>query len=74
MEAINISPEVWKPLAILLGGALIWIIQRYIGHLNTILDKLSESVNELTTLTKLHEQKLDDHEGEIKNLKVKYRK
>lgn len=78
MEAMNLSPEAWKPFAMLLGGALIWIIQRYIGYLNKILDKLSDNVNELTAIAKLHEQRLDDHDGEISDLQhkhiVKYRK
>jgi hypothetical protein len=75
MEAINISAEVWKPLALLLIGALVWIIQRYIGYLNKILDKLSDNVNELTAITKLHEQRLEDHDGELSDLRQqKYRK
>jgi hypothetical protein len=72
MEDINISPEVWKPFAMLLGGTLIWIIQRYIGYLNKILDKLTDSVNELTSMAKIHEQRLDNHEGELSVLKDKY--
>lgn len=75
------APDGWFYYAVTLvfGGALIYVILKYTGKIDTTLNKIQEAVNELKTMTSLHEQRLDTHEDHIDDLKnhifpVTYRK
>lgn len=51
------APDGWFYYAVTLafGAALIWVILRYTGRIDTTLNKVEEAVNQLTTMTKIHD-------------------
>jgi len=65
------APDGWFYYAVTLafGGALIFIILKYTGKIDVTLGKIQEAVNELKTMTSLHEQRLDTHDDNIEDLK-----
>ena len=75
------APDGWFYYAVTLafGGALIYVIIRYSSRIDKTLEKVQEALSELKTMTSLHEQRLDNHDGQIGDLKnqvykVNYRK
>jgi hypothetical protein len=79
MEKI-ITPDqyFWYTLATLLSLALIWVLIRYTGKIDSILNELKISVNELVTITKVHEAEISHIKEDVKTLReenkvVKYR-
>jgi hypothetical protein len=79
MEKITIPDQYfWYTLATLLSLALIWVLIRYTGKIDTILIELKLSVNELVTITKVHEAEISHIKEDVKTLReeskvVKYR-
>lgn len=61
----------WYSLATLLSLALIWILKTYTGKIDTILNELKVSVNELVTITKVHENEITHIKEDVKTLKEK---
>jgi hypothetical protein len=59
----------WYTLVILLGGAFIWVLIRYTGRLDTMLNELKVSVNELVTITRVHETEINHIKDDVKNLR-----
>lgn len=75
------APDGWFYYAVTLafGGALIYVIIRYTGKIDSTLSKVQDALNELKTISKVHEQRHDDHDNDIAELKqsvysVNYRK
>lgn len=60
-------------VTILLAGALIFIIWHFANKLTTTLDALKITVNELVTMTKVHEEKHKQHERKLEELAKKKR-
>lgn len=54
----------WYSLSIILAGALIWVVNRYVTRTDKMFSQLIEAVNELRIIIKVHET-------EIENLKDK---
>lgn len=48
----------WYSLAVILGGALIWILQRHIVKTDKLLEKLTEGMNTLNTKTAVHDERI----------------
>jgi uncharacterized membrane-anchored protein YhcB (DUF1043 family) len=67
------APDGWFYYAVTLafGGALIWVIIRYTGKIDTTLTEIQKTNHEMKTMLMLHEQKLETHDGEIDDLKQK---
>jgi uncharacterized membrane-anchored protein YhcB (DUF1043 family) len=74
------APDGWFYYAVTLafGGALIWVIIRYTGKIDSTLTKIQETLQDLKTITSVHThkfdaqgQRLDDHDDEIDDLKKK---
>lgn len=68
MENTVIIPDgiFWYSLATLLAIALIWIIQRYVSKIDTMLLGLTESVNKLITITSVHEVEITNLKDDMK--------
>lgn len=71
------EPGFWYVLAILLISFASWVIVRFLNKMEKVIDHLTENVNELTVITKLHDHTIHDHEAriyevekEIKNLRI----
>lgn len=67
------APDGWFYYAVtlVLGGALIWVLIRYVSKIDVILTTVQEAVSELKIMAQLHEQKLETHDQEIEEIKKK---
>jgi uncharacterized membrane protein (DUF106 family) len=66
-------------LTVILAGVLIGVIWRFANKLAGTLEALKVTVHELVAITKVHQEKHEQHEKDIEELKdgkyrVKYRK
>lgn len=68
----------WYMLATLLGSALIWVIGRYITKQEKLMDRVLDMLTDLSTISKVHETRLNNHDKEIGQLQetriVNYKK
>ncbi|HZI24817.1 MAG TPA: hypothetical protein VFD46_07065 [Chryseolinea sp.] len=48
----------WYTLSSLLAAVLIYILWRYVGKTEKSIEKLTESIGQLTVITKLHEHRI----------------
>jgi len=67
------APDPWffYALCLLLVSALIWVVVRYIGKIDTYIASSQETIQEFKIMIKLHDQKLIDHDHAIGDLKQK---
>jgi hypothetical protein len=77
MEAV-IFENIWKFVFILALASSGYFFNKYTSRIEKTLERLTEGFNELTGIAKLHEHRLDNHEGRIDEIEsskvVKYRK
>ena len=67
------APDGWFYYAVTIafGGALIGVIWRYTGKIDTTLTEIQKTNQEMKTMLMLHEQKLETHDQDIVHLKQK---
>lgn len=67
------APDGWFYYAVTIafGGALIGVIWRYTGKIDTTLTEIQKTNQEMKTMLMLHEQKLETHDQDISHLKQK---
>lgn len=77
MEAV-IFENIWKFVFILALASSGFFFNKYTSRIEKTLERLTEGFNELTGIAKLHEHRLDNHEGRIEDVEntkpVRYRK
>ena len=61
----------WYSLSIVLAAALIWIFKRYITRQDSIMDRLTKNLEELKTLTAVHDAEIKNNRKDIDLLKQK---
>src|SRR6188768_541129 len=61
----------WYSLSIILAGALVWVVNRYVNRTDAMFAQLINMVNELRVLIKVHESEIKNHESDIQSLKDK---
>lgn len=67
------APDGWFYYAVTIafGGALIGVIWRYTGKIDTTLTEIQKTNHEMKTMLLLHEQKLETHDDDISDIKNK---
>lgn len=77
MEAV-IFENIWKFVFILALASSGYFFNKFTTRIEQTLEKLTEGVQELKSLAKLHQHRLDNHEGRIEDVEnakvVRYRK
>lgn len=74
------TPDIyfWYGFSGLLSGAIIWILQRYIAKMDKFTEEVTNSLNELRQITKVHEHRItsmeNDNDEKNSHRIVKYRK
>jgi len=63
MNAVPV--DFWYAATLILAGVLIWVVQKYFSSLQTTLKDLSESVKDLVTMVKLHDEQIKQLQGRI---------
>lgn len=74
MEALGTPPipdgYFWYVLSTVLVTALIWVVNRYVNRVDRLFEKLTESINDLIQISKVHEHRLEDVEEDVRELKT----
>lgn len=58
----------WYTLATLLGVALVWVIGRYITKQDKLMDRVLDMLMDLSTISKVHDTRLNNHDKDIERL------
>lgn len=72
---LQAKPDVQIPeslswgIIVLLSGVIVWTLIRYISKLDTILERLEDSIDGIHKTLIQHGGRLDNHEAGIKDLK-----
>ena len=61
----------WYTLSIVLAGALIWVIQRYINRHERILERVTQTLEEMKTMVAVHDAEIKNNRKDIDLLKQK---
>lgn len=59
----------WYTLFMIMSSALIWIIRTYIVRTTKILDNIVITINEISTMVKLHENEIKNQKEDVIELK-----
>jgi hypothetical protein len=76
MEQVVLE-NIWKFVFILSITGFLYFLNKYIIRIEKTLEKLTDGLEDIRQLVKLHEHRLNGHDEdfrEVKNLKVKYTK
>jgi hypothetical protein len=76
MEAV-IFENIWKFVFILALTSSGYFFNKYTSRIEKTLEKLTDGFNKLTTMTELHEHRLDNHQArleDVEDMKVRYKK
>lgn len=79
METATPDGLFYYSLTIALAGALLFVIIRYTGKVDSTLKDIGSTLGEVSTMLKVHEHRLDDIDSDISDLKadnriVKYKR
>lgn len=76
METLNnplMDTYFWHAVGGALVSILVWVVSRYISKIDRMLEEITKNLHELMKISSVHDNRLEDLEEDVRDLKVRRR-